>query len=238
MNQPKTPISISWSGGKDSAYALWLILQNPNYEVKELHTLINEETQRVGLHGIRKELIEEQARQLDLPLHFLALARDTSNSSFESVTAQYYEGMKSRGLCTVMFGDIFLEDLKAYRDKLLADAGIQGHYPIWKKDTHELARSFLDNGFKTLLCAANPDLFEHTVAGESYTYELISGFPDSVDPCGENGEFHSFVHEGPIFKAPIPIEVGARETHQYQYKDAQGKERTSRMEFVEIELKG
>lgn len=234
----KIPISVSWSGGKDSAYALWLTLQDPEYEVVELHTLINEETQRVGLHGIRKELIQEQADQIGLPVHFLELTRDSTNDSFEKVTAFHYQGLKSQGIRHVMFGDIFLEDLKRYRDQLLKGSGLQGHYPIWKSDTRELAHSFIDNGFKTTICAANPDLFHFPVAGQLYTQELLSRFPMNVDPCGENGEFHSFVHQGPIFHQPIRIVIGELEVHEYEFKDDTGNIQKTKMEFVEIQPAG
>lgn len=230
----KTPISISWSGGKDSALALWLVLQDSQFEVVELHTLINKSTQRVGLHGIRKTLIEQQARQIGLPVHFLELNKDTSNDSFEKVTGEYYQGLKSRGIHQVMFGDIFLEDLKAYRDQLLAQNELKGHYPIWQKDTHQLAHQFIDLGFQTTICAANPDKFDFEVAGQLFSKELLDQFPQDVDPSGENGEFHSFVHAGPIFKNSLAIEIGQREVHEYQFKNDQGQEQVSRMEFVEV----
>lgn len=237
LNTPGTKISISWSGGKDSAYALWLTLQNPEFEVIELHTLINTETQRVGLHGIQKSLIQQQADHMGLPVHFLELTKDATNRSFEEVTTAYYEQLRSRGISTVMFGDIFLEDLKAYRDQMLEASGMTGHYPLWGMDTRELAEAFLENGFESTICAANPDHFKFTVAGKPYTQALIGQFPATVDPCGENGEFHSFVHGGPIFHQPVPIEVGKRETHTYHFQDDQGKAQTSNMEFADIRLK-
>ncbi len=236
LNKGRTPLSISWSGGKDSALALWLVLQNPQYDVIELHTLINRDTQRVGLHGIQKALIEQQASQLGLPVHFLELNKDTSNTSFEKLTTAYYQDLKSRGIHHVMFGDIFLEDLKVYRDELLEQNELEGYYPLWQQDTLKLAHQFIDLGFQTTLCAANPDRFNFQVAGKLYTKKLLGQFPKEVDPCGENGEFHSFVHGGPLFKNSLPIETGQLEVHEYQFKNNQGQEQTSRMEFVEISL--
>lgn len=234
LSEDKIPISVSWSGGKDSALALWLVLQDSQFEVIELHTLLNKETQRVGLHGIQKVLIEQQSSQMDLPVQFLELNKDTSNASFEKVTGQYYEQLKSRGIRHVMFGDIFLEDLKAYRDGLLSKNELCGHYPLWQNDTRKLAHQFIDLGFQTTICAANPDKFDFQVAGKLFTKLLLRQFPETVDCCGENGEFHSFVHDGPLFKKPLPIVVGKREVHEYLFQDDQGKDQASRMEFVEI----
>ena len=234
----KVPISVSWSGGKDAAFALWRILQNPEYDVIELHTLINEDTQRVGLHGIRKELIMEQADLMGLPVHFLELRKDSTNASFEEVTAAYYKQLKLREIFTIGFGDIFLEDLKSYRDQLLAQSGMVGLYPIWNEDTTELAATFIQSGFRTTICAANPDLFDMSVAGAEFTHELLSKFPSNIDPCGENGEFHSFVHAGPIFNKPLEIRVGKKEIHEYQFKNQDGNNMTSKMEFADIHLSG
>lgn len=217
--------------------ALWHVLQDEQFEVIELHTLINKDTQRVGLHGIRKTLIEQQASQLGLPVHFLELNKDTSNASFEKVTGTYYQDLNKRGIHHVMFGDIFLEDLKNYRDQLLIRHGLEGHYPLWQKDTRKLAHQFIDLNFRTLICAANPDKFDFQVAGEIYSKNLLDRFPMGVDPCGENGEFHSFVYEGPLFNRPLAISTGDVEVHEYHFKDDQGNEQTSRMEFVEIQPK-
>ena len=232
----KIPISVSWSGGKDATLALWYILRDTQFEVIELHTLINKDTQRVGLHGIQKTLIEQQASQLGLPVHFLELHKDTSNASFEKVTGTYYQNLKDRDIHHVMFGDIFLEDLKTYRDQLLEQHGLEGIYPLWQKDTRKLAHQFLDLSFQTLICAANPDKFDFQVAGKSYSKELLDQFPTDVDPCGENGEFHSFVHDGPLYKKPLKFTLGEVEVHEYHFKDDQGNEQTSRMEFVEVNM--
>lgn len=234
LNKKKTPISVSWSGGKDSALALWVVLQDSRFEVTELHTLINKETQRVGLHGIQKVLIERQASQLGFPIHFLELNKDTSNASFEKITSEYYQDLKARGIHHVMFGDIFLADLKIYRDQLLTKNELEGYYPLWQQDTRKLANQFIDLGFKTIICAANPDKFNFKVAGQLYTKQLLDQFSKDVDPCGENGEFHSFVYAGPLLKKPLDIEVGELEVHEYQFRNDQGKEQSSRMEFMEI----
>ncbi|MDW3194161.1 MAG: diphthine--ammonia ligase [Cytophagales bacterium] len=232
----KIPISVSWSGGKDATLALWHILQDTQFEVIELHTLINKDTQRVGLHGIQKTLIEQQANQLGLPVHFLELNKDTSNASFEKVTGAYYQSLKDRDIHHVLFGDIFLEDLKKYRDELLSEHGLDGIYPLWQKDTLKLAHQFLDLSFQTLICAANPDKFDFHVAGKNYSKELLDQFPIDVDACGENGEFHSFVYDGPLYKKSLKITLGEVEVHEYQFKDNQGNEQTSRMEFVEVNM--
>lgn len=232
----KTPISVSWSGGKDATLALWQVLQDEQFEVAELHTLLNRDTQRVGLHGIRKALIEQQASQLGLPIHFLELHKDTSNASFEKVTGEYYKDLKARDIHHVMFGDIFLEDLKDYRNQLLSQHDLKGYYPLWQENTKKLAHKFIDLNFQTIICAANPNKFDFQVAGKNFSKALLDQFPSDIDPCGENGEFHSFVYEGPLFNNPIKITIGDVEVHEYHFKDDQGKEQTSRMEFVEVNL--
>ncbi|MBL6447025.1 diphthine--ammonia ligase [Fulvivirga sp. 29W222] len=214
---PKIPITVSWSGGKDSAYALFKLLTSGEYKVKSLHTVFDAELKRVGLHGVPEHLIEAQALALDIPLEKIYLPKDDSHQSYEEVIRKFCELQKSAGIEHVMYGDIFLEDLKAYRDKQLSSMRMQGVYPIWKMNTLELVRQFIDDGFKTTVCAANTAMFNKTQVGKTIDHEWIDHLREGVDPCGENGEFHSFVYDGPLFRTKVDFRKGGIVEKHYEY---------------------
>lgn len=229
-------ISVAWSGGKDSSLMLWKLLSQKKYEIIELHTAINSESHRVGLHGVHKELIEAQAKSIGLPIYFMEIEASSTNDKYEEATRAYYQTLKTRGIDHVAFGDIFLEDLKQYRDDLLSEFNLTGIYPLWKQSTQVLAEEFISLGFKSVICASDASRFPNVLAGNDFTKELVNNLPETVDPCGENGEFHSFVFDGPIFKSPLSIRKEAIKEKAYKFKDSNDNELTPVFHFCDLKL--
>lgn len=235
----KKNISVSWSGGKDSAFALFRILKSDNYRVAELHTVFNADTRRVGMHGVHEELIDKQAQALGFPLKKLYLNTSESHDEYTKLISDYYNTIRAKGIGSVMFGDIFLEDLKDFRDKLLAESGLNGVYPVWQSDSHTLIHEFIDAGFKTLICSANAKLFGKEVMGTTIDLQFVKSLPASVDPCGENGEFHTFVYDGPIFHESININNGDVISRDYTFKylNEAGEDVEAKTPFWFLDLK-
>jgi uncharacterized protein (TIGR00290 family) len=220
----KKKVTISWSGGKDSAFALFKILASGEYEVVSLHTVIGQETKRVGLHGVREELIELQAESIGIPLVKLYLPDSGDHEAYTSLMRSFYKSCARNGIHGVVFGDIFLEDLKKFREELLRDAGLHPCFPLWKIDTRLLVHDFINANFKTLICSADAALFTSDTVGKTIDHEFLNALPPHVDPCGERGEFHTFVYEGPVFKRSIPVALGeiVRKEYHYQKKNDDG----------------
>lgn len=204
----KEKIIFNWSGGKDSAMALHKILQQPQYEILCLLTSISEPYQRISMHGVRTALLETQARHIGLPLVKMVIPEMPSMEDYERVMLQTINELKAQGAVYSAFGDIFLEDLRAYREEKLAQAGLKGLFPLWKEDTGQLIRTFIDMGFKTILTCVNEQYLDKSFAGRIIDHAFLDDLPEGVDPCGENGEFHTFVFDGPIFKEPVPFLKG------------------------------
>lgn len=221
-------VTVSWSGGKDCALALYRSMQDPALEVVSLHTTIGTETRRVGLHGVREALIEGQAQAIGLPLTKLYLPSSSSNIAYEEVIKAFYQQCRDENIFGVIFGDIFLEDLKAYREELLSPCSLEGIYPLWKEDTSKVIRSFIDQNFKSIICAADGRWFDKTMVGRMIDLEFLSILPDNVDPCGENGEFHSLVLDGPIFKKSLMVRRGevVQQTYYFDALNNEGKKST------------
>ncbi len=232
-------ITISWSGGKDCSLALHKILQDQQYDVHSLHTTFNEETSRVGLHGIRQSLIEKQAESLGIQLDKIFIPTAEDHDAYEASIRNYYERQSDLGIRKIVFGDIFLEDLRAFREKILSSCGLEGIYPLWKKESHSLATEFVRSGFKAVICSADANYFDEQTAGKYYDTNFINSLPVEVDPCGENGEFHTFVFDGPIFKKPITIRHEQRIAKEYHYKinlpNGTVESKTSKFWFQELE---
>jgi uncharacterized protein (TIGR00290 family) len=211
LNLMKEPIVMSWSGGKDSAMALHELLRDSAYEVVSLLTTVSEEFRRISHHGVRESLLDAQAEAIRIPLHKVYLpsnsAAGCTNEVYESIMKDVMLAYRRDGVQTVAFGDLFLEDLRAWREANLAKVGMRGLFPIWKRNTAELAREVIALGFKTYLSCVEASLGSQFV-GRLYDEELLRALPPGTDPCGENGEFHSFVRDGPIFRRPIPISIG------------------------------
>ena len=214
-------VVLSWSGGKDSAMALHALLRDDRYEVVGLLTSVAAEYKRISHHGVREELLEMQAESIGLPLDRLYLPSDSglpcTNERFEELLRDTLQRYCDKGVMLVAHGDLFLEDLRAYREKNLARLGMRGVFPLWKRDTAQLIQTFIRSGFKAYLCCVEGKLGA-SFAGRAIDAALIDDLPEGVDPCGEYGEFHTFVYDGPIFREPLDIVVGevvCRESRYY-----------------------
>ena len=201
-------ILLSWSGGKDSALALYEIQRTPGYAVAALLSTVTEEYDRISMHGVRRTLLEKQASSLNLPLEKVYIPPNATNGEYETRMRAVLERYVREGVQSVAFGDIFLEDLKQYREKNLAQIGMKGLFPLWRRDSGELARTFIHLGFKAVVVSVDSNLLDHTFAGKLIDEDFLRRLPPHVDPCGENGEFHSFVFDGPIFERTIGFRLG------------------------------
>lgn len=206
----KEPVLVCWSGGKDSTMMLHEILSLGRYDVRALLTTMTEGYDRISMHGVRRELLDAQARRLGFPLEKVYITQKASNAEYEAKMEAVLTRYKSEGVRTVSFGDIFLEDLKRYREKNLAKIGMEGLFPIWKRDTTGLVGDFIRRGYKARLSCVDTNVLNASFAGRLIDQAFLDDLPASVDPCGENGEFHSFVFDGPIFNSPVPIVTGER----------------------------
>ena len=205
----RTPVLFSWSGGKDSAMALHALLPNPDYEVVALLTTVTEGYDRISMHGVRRELLHRQAEAIGLPVEEVFIPPKCVNLVYEARMAETVLRFRDRGVRHVGFGDIFLEDLRAYREQKLISADMKALFPIWKVDTRELAARFLADKFRAIAVCIDPRKLDPSFAGRELDASFLRDLPPDVDPCGENGEFHTFVFDGPVFRTPIPVQIGA-----------------------------
>lgn len=207
----KLPVVMYWSGGKDSAVALRELFEANQYDVVALLTSVSEEYRRISHHGVREVLLEQQAEAIAVPLHKVYLPSGSShpctNDVYEQIMGDVMARYKAQGVETVAFGDLFLEDLRAYRERNLAKAGMRGLFPLWKRNTTKLASDVIAMGFKSYLSCVEGKVGPG-FAGRSYDRELLAELPAGIDPCGEYGEFHTFVYDGPTFKRPVSVSVG------------------------------
>ena len=201
-------ILCCWSGGKDCALALHEILRSGEFEVAALLTTLTEEYQRVSMHGVRAELLEMQAVSLNLPLEKVWIPRDADEETYEFRMREVLEKQRAAGVTKVAFGDVFLEDVRRRREEKLAEIAMAAIFPLWGRDTGELASAFIREGFEAILTCVDTQQLDGRFAGRAFDVKLLADLPPAVDPCGENGEFHTFVHRGPIFKRPIPVRSG------------------------------
>ncbi len=198
---------VSWSGGKDCAWALER-LRGSDVEAVALLTTINEHFDRVAMHGVRRELIEQQARSIGVPLWIAPLPWPCSNERYEEVMSGVCRRAIEAGIDSVVFGDLFLEDIRAYRERMLAGTGLEPLFPVWQIPTAELAREMLARGLRARVACIDRRALDRSFAGREYDSSFLADLPAACDPCGENGEFHSFVYDGPMFHYPIPVERG------------------------------
>jgi uncharacterized protein (TIGR00290 family) len=209
-----------WSGGKDSALALYKVLQEKEYEVVALLTTLNALFKRVSMHGVREELLDKQAESICLPL-IKMYVREGTNAEYEKNMELLLLQYKAKGVTTVIFGDIFLEDLRTYRENNLAKIGLNATFPLWKKDTKLLIDEFIGLGFKSITCCVNDAYLNEDDVGQIITQTFIKKLPLAVDACGENGEFHTFCFDGPLFKQPVNFNIGEKIYHELDIpKDA------------------
>jgi uncharacterized protein (TIGR00290 family) len=204
----KIPIVMCWSGGKDSSLALQALLNSSEYDVKALLTTVTQEYDRISMHGVRRQLLEAQAASIGLPLHTVLIPPTCHNDTYEQRMREACESFKAQGIHHMAFGDLYLEDIRTYRDKMLAQIAMTAIYPVWGLDTKQLAQDFIASGFRAILCCTDPAQIPSEFCGRDYDQSLLTDLPTTCDPCGENGEFHTFVHAGPIFKQAIACTKG------------------------------
>jgi len=207
MNEPKA--IFCWSGGKDSAYCLHKVLTEKLFDVKYLLTTINDNFKRISMHGVREELLDNQVESIGIPLLKVRVTEGT-NTEYEKQMETVLLKAKSEGINNVIFGDIFLEDLRVYRENNLAKVGMIGNFPLWKMDTKILINDFINQHFKTIICCTHDGYLGEEWLGKEVDKSFIEELPAVVDPCGENGEYHTFCYEGPLFKNKINFKVGER----------------------------
>jgi uncharacterized protein (TIGR00290 family) len=196
-------VLFTWSGGKDSAIALYDLQIGNGYDISALLTIVTEGYDRISMHGVHSILLEQQAESLGLPVEKIYITKNASNEEYETKMRDKLMNYRSQGVLSVVFGDIFLEDLREHREKNLSKIGMKGIFPLWKRDTTELAHSFIDLGFKSVITCVDSKVLDKIFVGRDFDEQFLSELPSSVDSCGENGEFHSFVYNGPIFRKKI-----------------------------------
>jgi uncharacterized protein (TIGR00290 family) len=199
---------MCWSGGKDSALALHALLRDDLYEVAGLVTTLTRDFGRISMHGVRRELLHAQAEALDLPLSEALIGCGASNAEYEAAMAAAFRDWSMRGVRTVAFGDLFLADIRAYRERQMAALGLDCVFPVWGQDTTALAHTFIDSGFRARICCVDPRQVPSELCGRDFDREFLNELPAAADPCGEKGEFHTFVYDSPDFSAPIELTCG------------------------------
>lgn len=214
---------LSWSGGKDSAITLQRLLKNDQVSVERLLVSINESTSRVSMHGVRRKLIERQSEILDIPVTFLNLPENPSMDEYNSILENQMVELMKEGFTHCAFGDIFLEDLKEYRQKQLDKIGMKSLFPIWGEDTTQIAQQFVADGFKAIFVCVDKNRSISKFTGNFYSTDFLNEIPEEIDPCGENGEFHTFVFDGPIFSEPISYQKGEVIDKEYPSPGGDGK---------------
>lgn len=204
----KTKAIMNWSGGKDSALALQAVQQADRLEIVGLLTTVNETYGRISMHGVRETLLTQQAEAAGLPLIKVYLPEQSPMDVYDAIMRQHLQPLISQGVTRAVFGDIFLEDLRQYREERLAEVGLEGVFPLWQIPTDSLAQQFIHDGFKAYTVCVNEKQLGPDFVGKKLDAAFFSSLPPDVDPCGENGEFHSFVYDGPLFKQPVACQVG------------------------------
>ncbi|WP_452229431.1 Dph6-related ATP pyrophosphatase [Lacinutrix sp. MEBiC02404] len=216
---------FNWSTGKDSALALYHLFQDENFSIEKLVTTVNSHYQRVTMHGLPVSLLKKQTEAIGIPLQIIELPEQPSMADYETIMHTALHTLKTEHFTHSAFGDIFLEDLKKYREDNLSALGISTVFPLWKRNTKELINEFLDLGFKAIIVCASSTYFSEEFVGKTITKELIENLPKDVDPCGENGEFHTFCYDGPIFKSPISFTIGEKIYREYDTPNTENEKK-------------
>jgi uncharacterized protein (TIGR00290 family) len=201
-------ILLSWSSGKDSAWALHTLRQDARVEVVGLLTTVNEAHDRVAMHAVRRALLERQAEAVGVPLLPVLIPSPCPNEVYEAAMGRALAEARARGITGVAFGDLFLEDIRRYRERQMAGTGLAPHFPLWLRPTPALAEEMIRGGLRARLTCVDPRVMPAELAGEAFDRGLLERLPAGVDPCGENGEFHTFAWDGPMFRHPVPIRKG------------------------------
>ncbi len=202
------PVLMSWSGGKDSCLALYEIQQAAHYRVLALLTTLTRDYDRISMHAVRRVLLERQAASLGLPLHQVLITKGASNEEYETNLIEAVSAYRDQGIDSVVFGDLFLEDIKTYRDQFLARHDLRGIYPVWMRDTTHFISEFIALGFRAVITCVNGEVLDSSFGGMIIDENFLAALPAHVDPCGENGEFHTFVYDGPNFAQPVKFSIG------------------------------
>lgn len=202
------PIVLCWSGGKDSALALDALLHNAEWEVVSLLTTVTRDFDRISMHGVRRALLAAQVAALGLPLAEAEISPGATNEQYESEMARVLTSFREQGVRTVAFGDLFLADIRAYRERQISALGMKCVFPVWGLDTTDLAHRFVRDGFRAITCCVDPRQLDQSFCGRELDEAFLRDLPAGVDRCGENGEFHTFVYDGPNFSTPIDIDRG------------------------------
>ncbi|MCI5056476.1 MAG: adenine nucleotide alpha hydrolase [Flavobacteriales bacterium] len=223
---------FNWSSGKDAALALFKLQQNPDYNVSLLFTTVNEHFKRVSMHGLRTELLDLQVKELGLPLVKMFLPKAPSMEAYEMAIKTQLKTFSDAGYVSSAYGDIFLEDLRLYRDDLMKPYNISGVYPLWQTETSVLIEEFIELGFKAKIICLNAELLHESFLGRTIDKQFLKDLPSHVDPCGENGEFHTFCYDGPIFRNPVSFEIGERQLRSY--KDPKVADKEIRFWFLDL----
>lgn len=203
-------VILCWSGGKDSTQALYELKGDPGYEIVALLATVTGEYDRISLHGVRRVLLERQAEALGHALHKVFVPKDGSNEEYEERMREALTAYLAAGITAAAFGDLFLEEVKQYREEKLLSVGLKGVFPLWLRDTTQLAKSFISRGFKAVITCVDTQVLPQDFVGREYDEQFLADLPPGVDPCGENGEFHSFVYDGPIFQHPVRFTLGEK----------------------------
>jgi len=214
MNKPKSV--FNWSGGKDSALALYHVLKEGQLEIDSLLTTVNSAYRRISMHGVREEFLYEQGKAIGLPIRVVELPEMPSMLEYNAIMDRVNNDLKKNEVFYSISGDIFLKNLRKYKEKRLKAAGLEGHFPLWGKNTNRLVREFIDVGFKAVVVCANGEMLGKDFIGRVIDEDFLKDLPTNVDPCGENGEFHSFVFDGPIFRQPIKYKLGEKVFKEYK----------------------
>lgn len=199
---------LSWSSGKDSAWALQVLRQSAEYEVRGLFTTINAEFERVAMHAVRVELLRQQAQAVGLPLYLIEIPYPCSNEQYAVVMTDFMARASNEDVRCMAFGDLYLQDVRSYREERMQGSGIEPVFPLWGRPTRALLEEMLAAGLRACLTCVDPRVLPAEFAGCELTPALLESMPSGIDPCGENGEFHSFVFDGPMFAYPLDIEMG------------------------------
>jgi uncharacterized protein (TIGR00290 family) len=199
---------VSWSSGKDSTLALAEARRDPGLDVVGLLTTVNEDADRVAMHAVRRTLLEAQAETLGLPLHVVSIPQACRNETYEQRMSAAIDAAVADGVSRMVFGDLFLADVRSYREQMMAPTGIEPVFPLWGRPTGQLAHEMLEVGSRATLTCVDPTRLDRRHVGRPFDHALLAELPSSVDPCGENGEFHTFVHDGPGFAHPLDVRVG------------------------------
>jgi uncharacterized protein (TIGR00290 family) len=206
-------IILSWSTGKDCAFALSQLLPNKKYNVCGLLTTLTSQYQRVSMHSTREKLLQLQAERLNLPLYQVQIPAKCSNKIYEQHMAKMIDKLQTQQITHIVFGDIFLADIKQYREQQLKKTNLKPLFPLWQQPTKTLAKQIINSGFKAIITCIDTKKLPANFIGREYNLDFINALPKDADPCGENGEFHTFVYDAPIFSAPINFKTGALKKH-------------------------